>query len=241
MQSFNLTYKPFGSKAILIEWPAIINEEILKDIVSYKQHIQKYFSNTELIVAYHTLTVIFTNPVNYREIEENLRDIYKLNIERKVFEVSLWKLPVLYGDRLGLDMQQYASDKNLSEQDVVSLHTRPLYTVYAIGFLPGFLYLGGLDKKLHHPRRSEPRLKIPEGSVGIGGRQTGIYPQASPGGWNIIGNSPVRLFDVSNPQGCPVNVGDKVQFYAVNRYEYELIAIQVQTGVYQFEKQVHYD
>lgn len=241
MQNYNLTYKPFGNKAVLIEWPAEVNENILNDIVSYKRYIQKYFQTTELVVAYHSLTVIFNEEINFKIIEKNLKDIYKLNIETIVLDRKLWKIPVLYGDTLGLDMQQFAMEKGLSEEAVIDLHQEALYTVYAIGFLPGFLYLGGLDEKLHHPRRREPRLEIPQGSVGIGGKQTGIYPQISPGGWNIIGNTPVRLFDIANPEVCPVSVGDKVRFYAVNRYEYELIAIQVITGVYQFEKEDYYD
>jgi len=135
-------------------------------------------------------------------------------------------------------VKEYTKIKGFSLAKLIQLHTAPLYTVFCIGFLPGFMYLGGLNVVLHHPRRSAPRLKIPKGSVGIGGEQTGIYPQASPGGWNIIGNSPIQLFDPHNRNPCRISVGDKVKFYDVSEAEYELLSIQVETGIYNMESEV---
>ena len=94
----------------------------------------------------------------------------------------------------GIDLDEIAQKKKLSIDEIIELHTTPKYQVFSIGFLPGFLYLGGLDKRLHFDRKSVPRLAVKKGAVGIGGMQTGIYPKTSPGGWHIIGNSPVIFF-----------------------------------------------
>ena len=109
--------------------------------------------------------------------------------------------------------------------------------IYFIGFLPGFLYLGGLDERLFTPRKSTPRLRIEKGAVAIGGKQTGIYPQESPGGWNIIGNSPIQFFDNSKNTPCFAKAGDKLQFYSITLKEHHDIKVLVDAGVFQLESE----
>ncbi len=238
---YSLVYKPFGSNAILIEWPSKIDEGILDDIVSFKRTIIKEYTDIEVVPAYHSLTIIFKSEIDFELLKKNLRTLYNSVKKGISFPKKIWHIPVCYSEEYGLDIKEYTKIKGFSLTKLIQLHTGPLYTVFCIGFLPGFMYLGGLDAELHQPRRSAPRLKIPKGSVGIGGEQTGVYPQASPGGWNIIGNSPVQFFDPNNRNPCRISVGDKVKFYDVSEAEYELLSIQVETGIYNMESEVIHD
>jgi len=131
------------------------------------------------------------------------------------------EIPTVYGGEYGPDLEFVARHSGLSRDEVVRLHSEPLYHVYMLGFIAGFPYLGDLAERLAVPRLSTPRLKVPAGSVGIGGRQTGIYPIESPGGWRIIGRTPLRLFDPSSEAPTPILSGDKVRFVRIEPHEYE--------------------
>ena len=137
----------------------------------------------------------------------------------------------------GIDLEALSNSINLSVEEIIELHSKPFYIIYFIGFLPGFLYLGGLDSKLQTPRKANPRLKVPKGSVAIGGNQTGIYPSESPGGWNIIGKSPINFFNLKNDTPCFAKPGDKLQFYPISKDKYSDIEVMVEGNVYQLESQ----
>jgi inhibitor of KinA len=145
---------------------------------------------------------------------------------------KLWKIPVCYEDQFAPDLTELSEKKKLKKEKVIELHNSVVYDVYFIGFLPGFLYLGGLDKKLHYKRRGKPRRKVQSGDIGIAGDQTGVYPRVSPGGWNIIGNSPLKYFDVKQFPPCFAVAGDKVQFVPIGIEEHEKIKKEVESGVY---------
>jgi len=134
---------------------------------------------------------------------------------------SVVDIPVCYGGDFGPDLDELAATCRLSSQEVIRIHSSPVYTVYMIGFVPGFPYLGGLDERLITPRRKAPRRRVPAGSVGIADRQTGIYPLESPGGWQIIGRTPVRLFDLSKPEPFLLGAGDRVRFIPITRDAFE--------------------
>jgi inhibitor of KinA len=125
------------------------------------------------------------------------------------------QISVRYGGEDGPDLQRLAKAKNLSEAEFISLHSRAKYVVLAVGFMPGFGYLGGLPKRLHTPRLATPRTQVPAGSVAIGATYTGVYPFESPGGWNIIGRAKLTLFDPSQPQPAKLHVGQIVRFKPV--------------------------
>jgi inhibitor of KinA len=239
--SFKLTYKPLGARAILVEWPSVISKEILRDIIQFKTTIEvkNITSIVELKSAYNSLLISYNSICRNFENEVNiLKNIYlSPKLSNDMMSV-LWKIPVCYDDSFGIDLQHIFDLTGLSKRDIISRHCDAIYTVYFIGFLPGFLYLGGLDDSLKIPRKGTPRLKIEKGSVGIGGNQTGIYPCESPGGWNIIGNSPISFFDVSKQVPCFAKPGDKIIFKSITKKEHIDIKLLVDAGVYQIESEV---
>lgn len=239
--SYKLIYKSFGERAILVEWPAKIDAKIIKDIINFKDLIKQNSIKQilELKIAYNSLLII------YNEYVENLNneiavieEIYSANKTSNKSDLSLWKIPVCYDDEFGLDLECISQEKGISKTEIIKRHSEAIYLVYFIGFLPGFLYLGGLDKSLEIPRKSTPRLHIEKGAVAIGGNQTGVYPNESPGGWNIIGNSPINFFDVSKEVPCFAKEGDSIQFYAVSLKEYRDIKTLVDANVYQMESEL---
>ena len=131
------------------------------------------------------------------------------------------EIPVCYGGELGPDLDDVARMHGLSPDDVVRLHSEPEYLVYMIGFMPGFAYLGGLPERIATPRRKTPRTAVPAGTVGIGGRQTGVYPLVSPGGWNLIGRTPVKIFDIARAEPTLLATGDRVRFRPMTPAEFD--------------------
>ena len=130
------------------------------------------------------------------------------------------EIPVCYGDELGPDLDDVAIRHGLSADDVVRLHSGATYRVYMVGFMPGFAYLGGLPEAIATPRRSTPRTAVPAGAVGIGGRQTGVYPLVSPGGWNLIGRTPLAVFDIARQPATLLATGDRVRFRAITTADF---------------------
>lgn len=229
-----------GERSILIEFEPDINENLLEKLLNYKKLLEIKFIelNVEVINTYSSLLI------NYMS---NIEDIYsafsavnevleKANVVKNN-EPQIFNIPVCYDREFGLDLQQMARLKNLSVAQIIDLHTAPVYTVYFLGFLPGFLYLGGLDKKLQISRRDQPRLEVQKGAVGIGENQTGIYPKTSPGGWQIIGNSPVSLFDVNSDPPCEISAGDRIKFYSVSKDEFYEIQKGVIAGKFHLNKE----
>ncbi len=224
MANYELTYKLFGERAILIEWPSKISSDILDDIRCFDAIILETLVNLEeTIPAYNSLTLLFNDIIKFDVLIGHLKTLYT---KRNSVSISnskyLWELPVCYHLRYGLDLQELSTKKALSKNEIISLHTKQVYEVCFIGFLPGFLYLGGLDQLLQMPRKETPNLNIVKGAVAIGGQQTGIYPEASPGGWYVIGNCPIPLFDVSKDPPCHIKSGDKVTFNPISLQDYEL-------------------
>lgn len=235
LDKFKLLYKPYGGKALMIEWPRMVSDSILRDILRFKTLIAEKYPNFEQIPAYNSLCLIGRNLLDFGRLIAELKGMYGEKFTVKLPKRKLWEIPVCYDLSFGIDMDQFSLDKKMPVQQIINLHTAPVYTVYCIGFLPGFMYLGGLNDSLSHPRRSDPRLSIPKGSVGIGGQQTGVYPQESPGGWNIIGNSPIRLFDPGKEKPCKIAVGDGIKFYPIDKAEHQLLTIQVDANIFELK------
>lgn len=237
----NLTYKSFGNRSILIEWPAIIDEKILNSVLNYKNAIKKNSIKVivDIISTYNSLTIFYHTSIENIDSEMlTLKSIYNEQYSLKIAKNYLWKIPVCYDQKFGLDLEEISKKNGLPIDEIIGIHSRQIYTVYFIGFLPGFLYLGGLDEKLYFQRKSDPRLVVEKGAVGIGALQTGIYPQESAGGWNIIGNSPIQFFDRKNEQPCFAQAGDKVKFIPIDIKSHEEIFNLVAYKRYHIESEV---
>lgn len=172
----------------------------------------------EVVPTYRSLLVVHDplrepRPALVRDIEALARTVGEAQadgLERIV------RIPVCYGGAHGPDLEAVAAHAGLPPAQVVSLHAAPVYRVYMLGFLPGFPYLGGLDRRIACPRLDSPRTRIPPGSVGIGGEQTGIYPVESPGGWRLLGRTPLRLFDPAARRPFLLGAGDGIRFVPVD-------------------------
>lgn len=142
------------------------------------------------------------------------------------------EIPVLYGGEMGPDLAHVAENAGISEEEVVKRHSAPEYLIYMLGFTPGFTYLGGLDPSIETPRLKTPRVSIPAGSVGIAGKQTGIYPIASPGGWQLIGRTPVRMYDPLRETPILPRAGQYIHFFPITEEEYRKIEREIEAGTY---------
>ena len=218
-----------------MEWPARIDEEILQDIIQYQEQIMVYRKDhlEDCIIGYHSLTLLYSDEIaDFITEKAALQSIYLEDSSAPKVAPALWKIPVCYDEAFGIDLKAMSKTLKLSTQEIIRLHSQVTYTVYFIGFLPGFLYLGGLDHHLTIPRKAEPRLDVAKGSVAIGGSQTGVYPTNSAGGWYIIGKTPIPFFDIENENPCFAKAGDKIQFAPVDVAEFNKLATDISRGAY---------
>jgi inhibitor of KinA len=225
---FQLTYKLFGRSAILVEWPANISQDIIQDIISFERQVKEIDSILDTIIAYNSLLIRYQNPIVDKEL--TISQLKKKSAASSYLtkqDQFLWEIPVCYDASFGIDLEEIANKKKCSVADIIRLHSETDYLVYFIGFQPGFLYLGGLHQNLHIPRKSNPRVRVDKGSVGIGGAQTGVYPQSSSGGWNIIGKSPLNFFNMKATNPCFAKPGDRIQFVAVDIHTFYEIEREV--------------
>ena len=144
------------------------------------------------------------------------------------------EIPVLYGGEMGPDIENVAEHNHKTVEEVIKIHTSEEYLIYMIGFIAGFPYLGGMSKEIATPRLKSPRVKIEGGSVGIAGEQTGIYPVASPGGWQLIGRTPLKLYDADREKPVLLEAGQYIKFAAVTEEEYKKIEKEVEDGTYKY-------
>ena len=221
--SFKLEYQAFGEDALIIYWPQKINSKIRTDIHQFDHKIKSLIPNSilETVPAYCSLTLFLKSEINKRILIDQLKNLYSENSFEVLKQTKIWDIPVCYDSSLGIDLENMAKTKNLSIEEIIQLHTKETYVVDFLGFLPGFPYLSGLNPLLEMPRLSKPRIKIPQGSVAIGGKQTGIYPVSSPGGWHIIGQTPVTLFNPYKRMPCLLRPLDKIKFNAITLEEFK--------------------
>lgn len=216
---------PLGDSAVILKWEQVISLAIHQAVMK-TYHCLRALSSPyvlDLIPAYASLTIVY----DAAQIRNNER-IPGLQWMTAYIEKSIktqsplpvaapreLHIPVCYDPSLGPDITAMAASRNMAVDDIIALHSETIYTVYLTGFLPGFPYMGKVCPALETPRRQQPRLQVPAGSVGIAGAQTGIYPLASPGGWNIIGQTPLRMFDAANADPCYCHPGDRVKFVPI--------------------------
>ena len=176
----------------------------------------------DLIPSYHSLLVIYDPlKIGFQKIEQEIRNtIGQWTSNNQSQQSRTVELPVYYSPESGPDLQRIADHSGLSIDQVIELHQQTEYTVYAMGFAPGFAYLGEVDERIAMPRLATPRHNVPQGAVAIADRQTAIYPSQSPGGWNIVGLCPIRLFNAEKQPHTPMQVGDKIRFISIDRDEF---------------------
>ena len=224
-----------GDSALLIQFEQRIGEDVNRRISATVKllKMQQIEGIVDMIPAYASLLVQY-NPlvIRYEEIYKRVSAIVKMDTKVESMEKKVWEIPVLYGGELGPDFSYVAEHAGISGEELIRLHREKDYLVYMLGFLPGFTYLGGLEEKLHTPRLENPRVKIPAGSVGIGGSQTGVYPVDSPGGWQLIGRTPVKMYDPEKQDPILVQAGEYIHFYPIRDAEYARISEAVASGNY---------
>ena len=221
------TISPVGDCAISIDFGQVIDPKINRHIRQTIERIQelKLDGITELVPTYCALLIQYDAMLySYSDICNLMEPLLEPSATNDANErVTVIEIPTVYGGEFGPDLGFVASHNNLSEDEVVSIHSGTDYLVYMLGFIPGFTYLGGMDPRIATPRLSAPRTLIPAGSVGIAGEQTGTYPSDSPGGWQIIGRTPVTMYDMSKEQAALLSAGDYVRYVPIDEAEYNRI------------------
>lgn len=212
-----------------------IDENINKQLVQLKQYLEdeNLTGVTEIIVSYTSLIVNFD--VFQTSADEIIEVIKKVDVNallKQPFKYRIIEIPVCYGGTHGPDLERFES-VGLSPDEVIEKHSEKEYLVYMLGFMPGFPYLGGLDQSLFRDRLENPRKKVPKGAVGIGGRQTGMYPFESPGGWNLLGNTPIPLFDPDRDPPILYAPGDRIVFKQISESEYDALKAAVEKNDYE--------
>ena len=231
-----ITFHPLGDAAIVIQAGTDIREDIHERVEQLFSCIEQhpFDGYVEAVQAFTNVTVFYEPYKVYQSAQRKQREISPYEWVKDYIENLLednWHegnqakrrivdIPVCYGGELGPDLEEVARINDLTPEEVVRIHTSGTYLVYMIGFAPGFPFLGGLSEKIAAPRRETPRMSIPKGSVGIAGKQTGVYPISTPGGWQLIGQTPLALFRPDRAVPSLLKAGDEVRFVQLSEKEF---------------------
>ncbi len=226
---------PAGDLALVVEFGNEISTACNDRVRQLNQSLRKNEIKgvIETVPTFRSLLVYYDPlKVTYKKLCKYIQSVAKETVELNTKTKRIIEIPVCYGGQYGEDLTDVAKHTGLSEAEVIRIHSGVNYLIYMLGFLPGFPYLGGLDKRLETPRLSNPRTSIPAGSVGIGGEQTGVYPIVSPGGWRLIGKTPVKLYDSERENPTLYQAGDYIHFKPIDEAEYIRIEELVKNGQY---------
>jgi inhibitor of KinA len=214
-------------QAITIEFSQEISEDANMRVIEMKHAIESnpFKGFIECVPAYASLTVYFNDQISALDVRAQMMNFYDTQSEiiksgATTNNKQTIIIPVCYDPALGVDLPWVSNHLNLSEEEIISLHSSIAYRVFMIGFIPGFPYMGTLPQLLELPRKQTPSMKIPMGSVAIAGKQTGIYPAEVPGGWHVIGRTPLKMFDKTKEPCCFLKAGDFVQFKSISLEEF---------------------
>lgn len=230
-----ISFISLSEKAILLSFGNSIDFNTHEQVMHAKQTIEKYpFPGfIETVPAYNSLAVFYRQEKINRtksSIAESVKDqliqiLTKAGQQNEeLFYQTKHIIPVCYDEEFGIDLEELSQQLQLTKEEIIRLHTSVTYKVFMTGFTPGFAYMGILDQQLFTKRKATPRLNIAEGSVAIAGNQTGIYPMSTPGGWNIIGLTALKIFDKENKNPFLLKAGDEVQLVAITKEEFHSLA-----------------
>jgi inhibitor of KinA len=234
LMKLSLPYSIFslGDSALTIDFGNVIDKDINNYVLDLFHHLKKKNipGVLDLVPAYSSLSIHYHVPIIRQSvIEKTVFEFLKQTIEKELEQDFLQQkrqqrkigIPVCYSGSFAPDIEAIAIEKNISVEKLIQLHKDQLYSIYMIGFLPGFPYMGEVNDAIAVPRKTEPRTNVPAGSVGIAGKQTGIYPIDSPGGWEIIGRTPLKIFDKEKSDPVLLQPGDEIQFYSITEDEFK--------------------
>lgn len=231
-ESLNLKFKPLGDSALIVQLGEGIDLTLNTKVNRLATDLSEFpFEGIiELVPAYNNITVYY-NPyivhnshpgpaTAYEKVASHIKKLALQITEERSYNSRIVKIPVCYGGEYGPDLEHVATLHKISQEEVIHIHTKNKCSVYMLGFAPGFPFMGGMDKRIATSRRETPRLSIPRGSVGIAGKQTGIYSLETPGGWQIIGRTPLDLFLPKESPPTLLQAGDTIQFVSITHEEY---------------------
>lgn len=226
-----------GDRCLVLEFGKKIDRRLVDQVVAMNARISAALLENRLngvlecVPTFRSLAVIYDPLLTHpKSLIEELRQLDADEVKHSVGNASRFTIPVHYGDESGPDLTEVAALTGLDEQRVIDLHEQTEFSVYMLGFLPGFAFLGDTPTPLHLPRRTEPRVRVPAGSVAIAMQLTGVYPWDSPGGWHILGKCPIPLFDAQHHQPVLFKAGDTVKFKSISLEEFNCITEQKTRG-----------
>ena len=225
-----------GDQVLVAEFGDQIDERINDQVHALAAKIegQNIPGIGEVVPTFRSLLVYYDSyRLSYEETAGTIRRLAEHLETEKAAKKRIYQIPCCYGARFGQDLANMEKLTGLDRQEIIEIHSSVDYKVYMMGFLPGFAYLGGLDERIHVPRLKTPRLKISRGAVGIGGSQTGIYPMDSPGGWQLMGETPIDMYDPNREQPVLVQAGDYIRFVPISIMDYYDIRRAALDGTYQ--------
>ena len=231
----NVRFLLTGDTSITVEFGNEISEAINARIRAFGIALadSKLPGIVETVPTYRSITVHYDpEQIRYDALVAELKKLLGKLDKIQIPPSTVLEIPVLYGGETGPDLDFVAEHSGLTPEEVIKLHTSTEYLIYMLGFTPGFTYLGGMDEKIATPRLKTPRVKIPAGSVGIAGSQTGVYPIDSPGGWQLIGQTPVHMYDANRATPILPEAGQYIKFYAIDQAEFDRIAAEEAAGTY---------
>jgi KipI family sensor histidine kinase inhibitor len=215
-----------GDSSIVVEFGNEISKDINKNLRNLTDILDNFNYDfiKEIVPTYRSIIIHYDSlKISFKELKNKIIEAGNTKNNSIEKEPNIVEIPVLYGGEVGPDLEEVAKHNNLSVEEVIKIHSSEEYLIYMLGFTPGFPYLGGMDEKIATPRLEKPRLKIQAGSVGIAGSQTGIYPMESPGGWQLIGRTPLDIFDPQSEDPFLLNAGDYIRFIPITQGEYNSI------------------
>lgn len=217
-----IRFLPCGDSAVTVEFGNRIDDQLNGAVHAFASAVEAlgHPAIREVVPTYRSATVHYLpHLLEYAALVQLLRPLTETQGGAGPFGAPV-EIPVLYGGPWGPDLEEVAAHCGMTPEQVIAAHSAPCYRIYMLGFTPGFPYLGGMDPRLATPRRKEPRIRIPAGSVGIAGSQTGVYPIESPGGWQLIGRTPLRLFDLNSDPPILLQAGRSIRFVPIDEPTY---------------------